>query len=249
MLSQLVIGLDQTSWKRLSKKGATPFQIWCLTSPGVVVHTIRNDKSKDTFFDIIEDFEGVIVCDALSTHKSAARASPKIQLTSCWAHVHRRFAEAAPDHPDAEIALDFIRKLYGVDDEADGDINAKRTLRQTKSKHVLDAMRPWLHDLSVLTSTSLGSAARYTYDNWTNLSRFINDARIPLDNNPTERGIRGPVVGRKNHYGSKSQRGTDLASIFYSLLETAKLNDLNPGEYLVAAVLAARRGQVLLPLA
>jgi hypothetical protein len=53
------------------------------------------------------------------------------------------------------------------------------------------------------------------------------------------------VVGRKNHYGSKSQRGTDVASIFYTLLETAKLSDLNPAEYLVKAVLAARRGEVV----
>jgi len=110
-------------------------------------------------------------------------------------------------------------------------------------------MYAWLNDLSVLTSTSFGSAARYAFDNWANLSRFITDARIPLDNNATERGIRGPVVGRKNHYGSKSRRGTEVASTFYTLLETAKLNELNPAAYLVEAVLAARRGEVLLPLA
>tara|TARA_R110002072_G_scaffold126995_1_gene264114 strand:+ start:912 stop:2336 length:1425 start_codon:yes stop_codon:yes gene_type:complete len=249
VLSQPVIGLDQTSWKRLSNKNATPFQMWCLTSPGVVVHTIRNDKSKVTFFDIIGDFEGIITCDALSTHKSAARTRPKIQLAGCWAHVHRRFAEAEPDHPEAGKALGFIRQLYAIDDEADDDLDTKLKLRQTRSKLVLDEMRAWLNDLSVLTSTSFGSAARYTFDNWNNLARFITNARIPLDNNATERGIRGPVVGRKNHYGSKSQRGTDVASIFYTLLETAKLNELNPAEYLANAVLAARRGEVVLPLA
>ncbi len=151
VLSQPVIGLDQTSWKRLSKKGATPFQMWCLTSPGVVVHTIRNDKSKDTFFDIVGDFEGVIACDALSTHKAAARASPKIQLAGCWAHVHRRFAEAAPDHPEAEKALGFIRQLYAIDDEADGDMALKAKLRDTKSRAVLKEMRvaQRLEDLDV----------------------------------------------------------------------------------------------------
>ena len=249
VLAQPVIGLDQTSWKRLSNKNATPFQMWCLTSPGVVLHTIRNDKSKDTFFDIVGDFEGVIACDALSTHKSAARTSPKIQLAACWAHVHRRFEEAKPDHPEADKALGFIRQLYAIDDEADGDPELKLKLRQTKSKLVLNEMRAWLHDLSVLTSTSLGSAARYAYNNWTNLCRFVTDPGIPLDNNATERGIRGPVLGRKNHYGSKSQRGTDVASIFYTLLETAKLNQLNPAEYLSRAVLAARRAEVALPLA
>ena len=249
ILAQPVIGLDQTSWKRLAKKGATPFQMWCLTAPGVVLHTIRNDKSKDTFFDIVGDFEGVITCDALSTHKAAARASPKIKLAGCWAHVHRRFAEAAPDHPQAEKALDFIRRLYAIDEEAEGDMARKAELRRDKSAAVLEEMREWLRDLNVLTSTTIGSAARYTYDNFENLSRFVTDPRIPLDNNATERGIRGPVVGRKNHYGSKSKRGTEVASIFYTLLETAKLNGLNPTDYIERAVIAARRGEILLPLA
>ncbi len=139
--------------------------------------------------------------------------------------------------------------MDSIDDEADGDMALKARLRDTKSRAVLKEMRAWLKDLKVLTSTTLGGAARYTYDNWTNLSRFVNDARIPLDNNATERGIRGPVVGRKNHYGSKSLRGTEVASVFYTLLETAKLNELNPAEYLSRAVLAARRGEIVLPLA
>ncbi|MEM9189322.1 MAG: hypothetical protein AAGF12_09105, partial [Myxococcota bacterium] len=70
---------------------------------------------------------------------------------------------------------------------------------------------------------------------------------LQASHNATERGIRGPVIGRKNHYGSKSKRGTEVASIFYSLIETAKLHDLNPAEYLRDAVLAARSGEPLLP--
>lgn len=68
-------------------------------------------------------------------------------------------------------------------------------------------------------------------------------------NNGTERAIRGPVVGRKNHYGSKSRRGTQVSSIFYSLVETAKLHDVDPAAYLRAAILAADRGEILLAVA
>ena len=75
----------------------------------------------------------------------------------------------------------------------------------------------------------------------------MDDPRIPLDNNATERGIRGPVVGRKNHYGSKSRRGTEVASIFYSLIETAKLHGVDPATYLREAALADKRGETLLP--
>jgi transposase len=66
-------------------------------------------------------------------------------------------------------------------------------------------------------------------------------------NNATERGIRGPVVGRKNHYGSKSGRGTEIAAVFYTLLETAKLARIAPAVYVREAVLADARGEVLLP--
>jgi transposase len=77
--------------------------------------------------------------------------------------------------------------------------------------------------------------------------RSLTDARIPLDNNATERGIRGPVVGRKNHYGSKSRRGTEIAAVFYTLLETAKVIGADPVRYLHEAALASDRGESLLP--
>ena len=58
---------------------------------------------------------------------------------------------------------------------------------------------------------------------WPVLTRFLDDARVPLDNNATERGLCRMVVGRKSHYGSRSQRGTEIAALFYSLIESAKL--------------------------
>ena len=81
---------------------------------------------------------------------------------------------------------------------------------------------------------------------WERLTLFVEDARIPLDNNATERAIRGPVVGRKNHYGSKSRRGTQVAATLYSILETSKLHDIDPAAYLTAALEAAARGEALL---
>ncbi|MBK7537508.1 MAG: transposase [Myxococcales bacterium] len=83
--------------------------------------------------------------------------------------------------------------------------------------------------------------------NWERLTRFVEDARIPLDNNATESAIRGPVVGCKNHYGSKSRRGTEVAATLYTVLETLKLHGKEPTAYLHAAILAADHGGVLLP--
>jgi transposase len=71
------------------------------------------------------------------------------------------------------------------------------------------------------------------------LTRFVDDPRIPLDNNAAEQALRGPVVGRKNHYGSRSLRGTEVAAVFYTLCETARLIGVDPHAYLLRAVFAA----------
>jgi transposase len=246
-LAQPVVGLDQTSWPRLDGKGDKPWQMWCLTAPGLVVHRIRDDKGAETFKSLMSDYKGVIVCDALKTHEAGARGNDAVALAGCWAHVYRKFEEAEPDHPEANLALKWIGELYAIDDRAEGDPAKKAELRAKESAEVLATMKTWLWTMATLKSLSIGNAAAYVVANWDRLTRFVGDPRIPLDNNATERGIRGPVVGRKNHYGSKSRRGTEVAAIFYTLLETAKLVGVDPAKYLREAVLADARGEVLLP--
>jgi transposase len=247
LLAEPVVGLDQTSWPRLDGKGDKPWQMWCLTAPGVVVHRIRDDKSKDTFKALMDGYKGTVVCDALKTHEAGTRGNDAIALAGCWAHVYRKFEEAAPDHPEAILALKWIGQLYAIDERADGDLAKKAEFRRTESAEVIATMKTWLWQQAVLKTLSIGNAAAYVVANWDRLTRFLDDARIPLDNNATERGIRGPVVGRKNHYGSKSRRGTEVAATFYTLLETAKLAGIDPAKYLREAALADARDEVLLP--
>lgn len=246
ILAQPVIGLDQTGWKRLSKKKSRPWQMWCLTAPGLVYHRICEDKSAATFVELVGDYEGVIVCDALGTHAAGAREGPGIVLAGCWAHVLRRFRDAEPDFPQAQKMLRWVGQLYEVEHQAEDD-EVRAQLRAERSAPILEAMKAWLLAEATLPTTALGKAMRYALANWAKLTRFLDDPRIPLDNNATERGLRGPVVGRKNHYGSKSKRGTEAAAVLYSLLETAKLQKVEPTAYLIEAVRAARRGEVLLP--
>jgi transposase len=247
VMAQPVIGLDQTGWPRLESGASKPWQMWCLTAPGVVVHRIRDDKSAATFGALVGNFHGTIVCDALKTHEAGARDGPGIVLAGCWAHAFRRFEEAMPDHPEAQRALEWIGALYEIDRDADGDVERIAELRAARAPALLAAFKDWLWHQATLKTLSIGKAAAYTVANWERLTRFVDDARIPLDNNATERAIRGPVVGRKNHYGSKSRLGTQVAATLYTLLETAKLHDIDPAAYLVEAVRAADRGEVLLP--
>lgn len=102
------------------------------------------------------------------------------------------------------------------------------------------------HHHAEIKSLSIRKPAAYTFGIWDRLTRFVDDARIPFDSNAPERAIRGPVVGRKNHYGSKSRRGTGGASVLYTILETCKLDVVDPAAYLSAAISAGDRNEVLL---
>jgi transposase len=193
VLAQPVVGLDQTGWPRLDGKGDKPWQMWCLTAPDAVVHCIRDDKAAATFKDLMADYRGVIVCDALKTHEAGARGNDAIALAGCWAHVYRKFEEAAPDHPEANLAMKWIGELYEIDERAD-DLAKKAELRRTQSAEVIASMKTWLWSQASLKTLAIGKAAAYVVANWDRLTRFVGDPHIPLDNNATERAIRGPVI-------------------------------------------------------
>jgi transposase len=151
------------------------------------------------------------------------------------------------------LVLDLIGQLYAVERTipslpavtgADGDgregIFALRgRLRNERSRPIVREIQTWMLAQRVLPESSLEKAIGYLLGLWTGLTRFLDDPRIPLDNNQTERGLRGVVLGRKNHYGSRSRRGTEVAAIFYSLIESAKLCGVEPKRYLLTATRAA----------
>ena len=95
----------------------------------------------------------------------------------------------------------------------------------------------------------MGKAIAYMVKLWPGLTLFLDDPGVPLDNNGAERALRGVVVGRKNHYGSRSKRGTEVAALFYTLFESAKLSGVDPKAYVLQAARRAIRnpGTVTLP--
>jgi hypothetical protein len=216
--------------------------------PGLVYHRICDDKSAATFKALVGDYRGTIVCDAAATHTAGARGEEGMTLAGCWAHVYRRFEEAANHFPAALLVRGWIQDLYRIDAQATSDEERAR-LRATESSAVVEKMKTWMHDQRVLATTSLGAAIRYTLKNWERLTVFTRDPLVWLDNNRTERGIRGPVIGRRNHFGSKSARGTVVAATMYSLVESAKVAGVDPVAYLVAVASAAKKiaGAILLP--
>jgi transposase len=141
-------------------------------------------------------------------------------------------------------------ELYAVEAQCPrgpaGD-ELRRALRHEQSRAIVERIQAWVYATypNTLPESGLGKAIRYMGGLWRGLLRFLDDPRIPLDNNQTERGLRGPVVGRKNQYGSRSLRGTQVAALFYSLLESAKLAGVEPKAYLRYAVLSALAGNTV----
>jgi transposase len=159
-----------------------------------------------------------------------------------------RCRDAVVDFPEAQLMVAWIQDLYAIDARA-ADLAERKRLRSTESRAVTEKMKAWMQDATALKTTSLGGSIRYTLGIWGRLTLFIDDAEVWLDNNRTERGLRGPVIGRRNHFGSKSPRGTQVAAIMYSLVESARASGIDPIAYLTEIATRAQRspGAVLLP--
>ncbi len=168
---------------------------------------------------------------------STLAAKGDIVLAACWAHARRKFYEfhQATDSPIAAEVLRRIAELYVIEKEIRGRSAAERQgLRNTRSRPLVDALKPWLEGQlhRVPPRGGLAEAIRYALARWPALCRFLDDGRIELDNNPVERAIRPVALGRKNHLFAGSDGGADRWAIVASLLATAKLNDVEPYAYL-----------------
>jgi transposase len=132
-----VVGVDQTGWPDLEDPSLPPWQMWCVTAPGLVYHRICDDKSARTFKDLLGDYEGWVVADALGSHEAGARECRGLKLAACWAHVLRRFRDAVVDFSEAQFMLAWIQDLYVIDARAT-DSRDRARLRSTESRAVED---------------------------------------------------------------------------------------------------------------
>jgi transposase len=176
--------------------------------------------------------------------------------------VRRKYVKAEPFAPACAEVIDLIGKLYEVERDlpnphaltgAERETALARILavRRERSAPVVDQIKAWAERQQGLPESTFRKAIKYMLDLWHGLTVFLENPWVPLDNNFVERQIRPLVVGRKNHYGSKSKRGTEVAALFYSLIETAQLRGEDPAAYLQRAALAAiaEPGTVTLPTA
>jgi len=255
---------DETRWMMLDGPGSTKWWTWCVASDDAVYYDIHRHRSAKAAKAMLQGYEGVVVIDGYSAYDSALGDKSKITRAHCWAHVRRKFLEAEAAYPnEVKAPIEWIRKLFENERklpelsrgaplaERRKIYDARMQAREKISRPIIDELREWAYDIvpTLLPSTGLAKAVNYMLKLWPGLTVFLNDPKVPLDNNHAERALRGVVVGRKNHYGSKSKRGTVVAAIFYSLFESAKLAGVDPEAYVLKAARQAARcpGAITLP--
>ena len=264
VLTAEVVFMDETHWRVVGKDGSQRYWTWCVASEDAVAYWIRGQRSREAAEAVLGRFSGVLMSDGYAVYEALARGAPSVRSAHCWAHVRRKFVEAESSYPDAcQKAIALIGALYEVErgvprlargapvEAREGALALRQKLRTERSRGIIDELREWAYATKpcTLPQSSLGKAIDYMLMLWTGLTVFLSDPRVPLDNNAAERALRGVVVGRKNHYGSRSKRGTEVAAMLYTLFETAKLAEVDPHRYVLEATrrAIATPGAVTMP--
>ena len=211
--------------------GVAPPAVWFAYSP---------DRKGKHPAEHLKLFSGVLQADGYAGFDRLFNDDdPKhpIREAACWAHVRRKFYDlhVATKSPQAEEALNRIGELYGIEETIRGhSADTRRQARQARAGPRLEELHRWLHATLQKTAkkSELAGAIRYALSRWRALTRYRDDGRLEIDNNAAERALRAVALGRKNYLFAGSDAGGERAAALYSLLGTAKLNDLDPEAYL-----------------
>ncbi len=246
---QSVLYMDETPLQVLnepSKAAQSQSYMWLMTttqaSVPVVLYHYSASRSGDIPKSLLEHFSGVLMVDGYEGYNPVCQHNQLTRL-GCWAHARRKFVEAQRQQPrgksgKADLALAFIQKLYAVEKACQEKPSDERfEIRQQKAKPVIEKLRQWLEKALQTTppKTTLGKAVQYLNNQWPRLVAYVDDGSWPIDNNRAENSIRPFVIGRKNWLFANSQAGAYASANLYSLIETAKVNDLEPYAYLKKA--------------
>lgn len=250
LLSGPLINIDETTVQVLDEPGranTSKSYMWVIRGGPIdypiILYHYHPSRSAEVPINFLKGYKGYIQADGFSGYDSVGQ-QPGVTLVGCWAHARRKFVEVlkACTNKDkkeskAAIALHYIGKLYAIEKTAKQEglsFEEIYRLRQEKSKPLLEEFKVWLNQVYDQTPPKglLGKAIGYTLNQWHKLIRYIEDGRLRPDNNLAENAIRPFVVGRKNWLFSGNPRGAKASAVLYSMIETAKANNIEPYQYL-----------------
>jgi transposase len=230
-------GKTKTGWFWTIARDDRP---WGGTDPPAVVYTYAPGRGREHARTLLGGYRGILQCDGYTGYKSLAGGitgpGPSV-VAYCWSHARRQFYDLAAKAkaPVAEEVLRRIAALYAIEAEVRGTSPERRLAeRQTRSRPLVEALFAWLEatlpKLSARSTTA--DAIRYVLNHRHGLVRFLDDGRIELDTNSVERAARPVALGRKNALFAGSDEGAENWAAIASLIETCKLNAVEPQRYL-----------------
>jgi len=206
-------------------------------APPAAVYDYTPDRKQKWALEFLQNYKGYLQADAYQGYDKLYESNEIIEV-ACMAHARRKFVEVEKNdtkHKQAISALNYIGKLYRIEKRIkDLEPIMKRAMRKKEAKPILKEFKKWLlgKNQRVIPKSPLGKAVQYTLNNWIALTRYLADGILDIDNNKAERLMRPIAVGRKNWTFAGSDRGGSAAAVMYSLIETCKLNNINPYDYL-----------------
>jgi len=244
-----LINIDETTVQVLQEPGrlaSSKSYMWVCRGgasdrPGLLYH-YDPGRSTAVARELLDGYAGIVQSDGYRVYDYLDTVQGVVHV-GCWAHARRKFIDAQKGKGktakvgSVEIALGYIRNIYAVEKEATRkglSFGERLDLRQEKTKPLLDAFFTWLSkkSMQVVPKSLLGKAVSYTLSQWERLKAFADHPVVTPDNNLAENAIRPFVVGRKNWLFAGTVDGARASAAIYSLVETAKVNGLEPYKYL-----------------
>ena len=221
---------------------------WGGDDPPGVAFTYAPGRSGQYADNILKGFNGILQVDGYAGYnRLLRRPTQDVTLAYCWAHARRKLHDVTQSGaaPMAQEGLTQIQALYRIEKDLRGlPADQRLAARQDRSKLIIHAFEIWLarSRTRVSSKSPTGEALKYIAKYWDGLCQFLEDGRLELDNNPVERTIRPIALNRKNALFAGHDAGAQNWAVIASLIETCKLNSIEPHAYLSGVLTAIARG-------
>ena len=205
----------------------------------IVLYEYQQTRNASHPREFLKGYDGICVTDGYQVYHTLEKELEELTIAGCWVHCRRRFDEALKLIPkpsqkesNAFLLMKQIQAIYREEGKLN-DLSSDERLKQRQAviKPLVDAFFAYLKTINVSKKDKFGDAVRYARNQEKYLRVFLTDGDVPIDNNASERAIRGFCIGKKNWQMIDTIHGAKSSAIIYSIVETAKANNLKPFDY------------------
>ena len=255
VMDSIVLHADETPHKMLEENDKKSWYLWGFSNKESSYFEIRDTRSGDVASEILAKSRcEYLASDVFAGYRKAVRESnvirektgrPLIKSVYCNAHVRRKYKEAKDFPEEAEYFIEQYKLIYQLEEEGSQGPPSLQEQKRQQMKPLFAKMKAEASSLleSYSSKSSIVGASNYFLKNYDELTLFLDNPLLPIDNNHQERLLRSPVVGRKTWHGTHSKRGARTAATLFTLVESCKLNKVNPRQYFKDLVKGLHQGE------